>query len=97
MMLKYRDFVPQQLAPPGIFRPGEYENFDEAVAAVNHWMGSSGIKLLSIETVVLPNIWSRYEQGTSDASLGTSGEDPSHWHQFIRCWYLEESTGSAAG
>jgi hypothetical protein len=88
-MLKYRDFVPQQVSPPGFLRPGEYETFDDALRAANEWLQSHQIKLLGIETVVLPNIWSRYEQGTADASLGISGEDPSHWHQFIRCWYQE--------
>ena len=43
--------------------------------------------VLNVETVVLPNIWSPYEEGSADVALGTSGEMPSHWHQFIRCWY----------
>jgi len=38
---------------------------------------------------VLPNIFSRYEEGSRDTSLGTSGESPSFWHQFIRVWYEE--------
>ena len=28
---------------------------------------------------------------TNDASLGTSGESPSHWHQFVRIWYQESA------
>lgn len=89
LTLKFRDFVPRQLRAPGVFSGGEYESLDEALAAANKWLAESNVKLVSIETVVLPNIWSRYEQGTADASLGISGEDPSHWHQFIRCWYTE--------
>jgi hypothetical protein len=88
-MLKFRDFVPQQVASPGFLRPGEYESIDDALRAANEWLATHPVKLLNIETVVLPNIWSRYEQGSVDASLGISGEDPSHWHQFIRCWYEE--------
>ena len=88
-MLKYRDFVPKQIAAPGIFKPGEHETFDDAVLAANDWIESSPIKLIGLETVVLPNIWSKWEEGSSDASIGTSGDSPSRWHQFLRCWYEE--------
>ena len=88
-MLQFKDFVPKQINPPGIFSPGEYEDIEDAMRAANEWLAESHAKLINVETVVLPNIWSRYEQGTTDPSLGISGEDPSHWHQFIRCWYLD--------
>ena len=88
-MLQYKDFVPKQISAPGIFKPGEHESFDKAVAAANAWIESSPIKLICIETVVLPNIWSKWEEGSTDASIGTSGEAPSRWHQFLRCWYEE--------
>ena len=87
-MLKYKDFVPRQLKAPGVFDQGEHESFDHAVEAANQWISSNSIQLISLETVVLPNIWSRWEEGSSDASIGT-GEAPSRWHQFLRCWYRE--------
>ena len=86
-MLRYRDFVPRMLEAPGLFKSGEYESFDDALAAANQWLQEIGIRLHHIETVVLPNIWSRWEEGSNDVAIGTSGEMPSHWHQFIRCWY----------
>jgi hypothetical protein len=89
-MLKYRDFVPKQIIAPGLFKPGEHESFEAAVDAVNQWLRETTVTLVSIETVVLPNIWSQWEQGSQDASLGTSGEAVSHWHQFIRCWYRDD-------
>ena len=88
-MLKYKDFVPRQLSAPGLFKEGEFENFDDAVAAANRWLADSQVKLVKLETVVLPNIWSRWEEGSVDASIGTSGDSPSRWHQFLRCWYQE--------
>ncbi len=88
-MLKYKDFVPKMLSEPGIFKAGDYETFDEAVTAANQWIAASNVSLINIETVVLPNIWSRWEEGSNDASLGTSSESPSRWHQFLRCWYQE--------
>ena len=86
-MLRYKDFVPKQIAAPGIFDAGEHESFDAAVIAANKWLSESDVKLISIETVVLPNIWSKWEEGSGDASIGTSGDSPSRWHQFLRCWY----------
>ncbi len=88
-MLRYRDFVPKQISEPGIFKQGEHETFDDAVLAANQWIEESKVKLINLETVVLPNIWSRWEHGSNDASLGTSGESPSRWHQVLRVWYQE--------
>ncbi|HUG70030.1 MAG TPA: hypothetical protein VMM76_19925 [Pirellulaceae bacterium] len=89
-MIQFRDFVPEMLAAPGLFKAGEYESMDAALAAANSWINEYEIKIVNIETVVLPNIWSRYEEGTTDVALGTSGEMPSHWHQFVRVWYQTE-------
>ena len=89
-MLQYKDFVPKQISAPGIFHAGEHESFDEAVLAANQWLKNSQVKLVYLETVVLPNIWSKWEEGSADASIGISGESPSLWHQFLRCWYEEE-------
>lgn len=86
-MLLFRDFVPRMKAAPGLFREGEFESFQDALTAVNQWIAKEKIKLINLETVVLPNIWSKFEEGSSDTALGTSGDSPSRWHQFIRCWY----------
>ena len=88
-MIRFRDFVPKMLAEPGLFKLGEYESLDAALDAANDWIQESSIRVINLETVVLPNIWSRWEEGSQDVALGTSGEMKSHWHQFIRCWYEE--------
>ena len=87
-MLRHRDFVPQMTMTPGFIRPAEYESLEEAVEALNAWLETSEVKLVSVETVVLPNIWSPFEEGSEDTSLGMR-DTSNHWHQFIRCWYLE--------
>lgn len=89
LMLKYRDFVPRQIEAPGFLKAGQHESFDDAVAAANQWLTENEVMLVKLETVVLPNIWSRWEEGSTDASIGTSGDNPSHWHQFLRIWYQE--------
>ena len=90
MALKYKDFVPKQISAPAIFKTGEHETFEDAVLGLNRWLAISKVNVINIETVVLPNIWSPHEEGSGDASIGTSGSAPSHWHQFVRCWYHEK-------
>ncbi len=86
-MIKFKDFVPEMIAQPGLFREGTYESLEIAVEAANDWIKEYDIRVINVETVVLPNIWSRYEEGSADVALGTSGDSPSRWHQFIRVWY----------
>ncbi len=86
-MIAFKDFVPKMITEPRLFKAGVYESFDDALNAANDWIDESAITVINVETVVLPNIWSRFEEGPTDVALGTSGEMPSHWHQFIRCWY----------
>lgn len=86
-MLLFKDFVPRQLKSPGFFKDASYESFDAAVQAAGAWLNSSGVELVQLETVVLPNIWSDNEEGSADPALRTAGELSSQWHQFVRCWY----------
>ena len=89
-MLKHKDFVPKEIKAPGLFDHGEHESFDAAIEACNRWLAESKVRLISLETVVLPNIWSKWEEGSKDASIGTSGDFVSRWHQFLRCWYQDD-------
>ena len=91
-MIKCEDFVPKMLSQPGLFKEGEYETFEDAVVAANAWVKENNVKVVNFETVVLPNIWRRYEEGSTDVSLGTSGDMVSRWHQFIRVWYEVDTT-----
>jgi hypothetical protein len=87
-MIAYRDFVPRVTGKGGFLNLAKtYESFDHAVAAANEWIAESSVKVIHVETVVLPNIWSPHEEGTRDAALVTQGEWPAEWHQFVRVWY----------
>ena len=94
-MLQFKDFVPKMLNPPRIFKAGKYESFETAMEAANVWIAKHNINVVNVETVVLPNIWSRFEEGPQDVSLGTSGDMASHWHQFIRIWYQNGDSGES--
>lgn len=85
--LQYIDFVPRQVKAPGLITEGLYENFDAAVNAANRWLAENPVQLLQVETVVMPNLWNDWEEGTKDGSISTSGDAPSRWHQFLRVWY----------
>jgi hypothetical protein len=86
-MIKYQDFAPQMLTPPGFLKLATYEPLQVAVDAANLWIKEHEVRVFNIETLLLPNIWSRYEEGSSDPALGTSGESPTQWHQVVRVWY----------
>ncbi len=86
-MISFKDFVPRMTDTPGLLKPAEFESFELAVEAANLWIKETGVELVQLETVVLPNIWSHYEEGSADSSLGIPLGSPSHWNQFLRCWY----------
>ena len=83
-MLMYRDFVPRQIqdgAPEGT----RYESFEKAVHAAREFLEGDKIELVQIETVVLPNIHRRVEEGSNDPSVEAGGG--ATWHQFVRVWF----------
>ncbi|MGH7201021.1 MAG: hypothetical protein ACREJB_10485 [Planctomycetaceae bacterium] len=87
--MRYKDFVPQMRSAGGLFQQAEFDSFDAAAEAAGNWITNKGVRLLHIETVVLPNIHNPYEQGSSDPALRTRGDFLSNWHQFVRVWYEE--------
>ena len=89
-MIAFRDFVPPQLQPPGFFTMGQYALIDQVVQTANDWIRQEGVKVLNVETVVLPNMNTAGEEGTGDAMVRTSGDTASFWYQFVRVWYSAE-------
>lgn len=89
-MIRYRDFAPRR-TPGGLLHADRYESFDTAVAAANAWITDAKADVVSLETVVLPNIWSKREEGTTDGSVETEQAMTAvnEWNQFLRVWYRE--------
>jgi len=87
-MIQYRDFAPARVSG-GLLHGDHYETFDHAVAAADAWIAEQQITLITMETVVLPNIWSHEEEGTSDGRVETAEAMTSvnAWYQFVRVWY----------
>ena len=60
MTLEYKDFYPPAVKNKVI--PTKYENFPEVVAHANEWIRSSGVTVLNVETVLLPNLRKRHPE-----------------------------------
>ena len=86
-MFKYHDFEPLELSPGGFLKASVFENFDDCLREANKWITENQIEVTNIETVVLPNIHSSQEEGSTDGELRTSGDMSSYWYQVIRVWY----------
>jgi hypothetical protein len=89
MAIAYRDFTAPQTKRGGVFSWADWANFSEAVAEANRWIAASGVRILNVETVVMPGIFKSDEQGTEDTAVLAGGEATSQWHQFVRVWYEE--------
>ena len=88
-MIKHVDFTPKVTKKGGIFKSAQIESFQDVVDEMNEWSGQNSPNIISIETVVLPNIHESDEDGSEDTMLGTGRESSSHWYQLIRVWYKD--------
>ena len=87
MSLLFIDFVPEK-AKGTLFKSGKVQKLEEVLEEANHWISENpGIKLINVETLLLPNIHDREEEGSTDTELWTGGDTSSHWYQLIRVWY----------
>ncbi len=89
-MINYHDFAPQRISG-GLLHSDRYETFELAVAAANAWITENAIDVVTVETVVLPNIESDKGDGTSDARVETAEAMTTinQWYQFVRVWHRE--------
>lgn len=87
LMIGFKDFTPECTKESTFFSTAEYEKFGAAVAAANEWIRTNAIKVINVETVVLPNMWSECEEGTEDPNLLTG--QGAQWHQFVRVWFSD--------
>ncbi|MGI4791195.1 MAG: hypothetical protein ACRYFS_20390 [Janthinobacterium lividum] len=89
-MIAFKDFAPQQTAPGSLLSLPVYEMFDSAVEAANAWVVQESVRVLNVETVVLPNLWHPGKKGTGDPLLRVNSDLPVDWYQLVRVWYQPE-------
>ena len=83
MSIAYKDFFPTVLKS-GFFST-EHEALPATVSRAGQWIRGAGVRVINVETVVLPNIKTAEE--ASNVGIRTSGELGSHWYQVVRVWY----------
>jgi len=83
MAIAFKDFFPVVLRSG--FLSNEYEKFPALVDRANGWIASSGVQVLNVETLVLPNVSD--EDDAQNTNIRTSGEMSSYWRQILRVWY----------
>jgi hypothetical protein len=89
MKIEVIDFVPEK-AKGSLFKSGETQKFEAILNQVNEWIASNDVKIVNLETIVLPNIHEAEEEGSFDTELFTGGETHSQWYQLIRVWYRQK-------
>lgn len=80
MFLCCKDFFPIVIKQ-GLLS-NDYEDLSVTIKRASEWVEESGVRVLNVETVVLPSI-----KGVEDASKARITEWTSEWYQFIRVWY----------
>jgi len=71
-------------------RAAQYEALTQTAQAVSQWVKERGVRVISIETLLLPNL-GEGEFASHATGIRTSGDVSSYWHQVVRVWYeLEE-------
>jgi hypothetical protein len=82
MILQYKDFSPSAVEHK-VFST-EYESFSEVVALANEWIRDSGVTVLNVETVVLPNL---QEAKNTAQVMKTTGQSGCYLFQVLRVWH----------
>ena len=92
--MTFKDFVPKRMANAGVVKflglslpTDTFESFEDCVRAAGQWIETNKVDVISVETVVLPNIYAPHEEGPTDPALGVRGDFPAFWYQFVRVWH----------
>lgn len=86
-MIQFQDFLPNATGSGGFLGLGTtYETIDETVKRANAWIAQYNVRVLNVETLVLPNL-DREKTGTITPRMWTGGDTHSDWYQAIRVWY----------
>lgn len=92
MGFAFRDFIPhfvEKQTQGMIFSHTEklYDSLAAAVEEANRWITTNEIRVINLETVLIPSVTNLYEQASSTARFRVNGEGISIYYQFVRVWY----------
>jgi len=90
-LIAFRDFVPKQTGSEpallGLLQAPVFEELPQVLSRANRWIARKGVRVLNVETVLLPNV---AVQQTEQITM-TTNQTVDRWRQFIRVWYLKSS------
>lgn len=92
-MIAFQDFAPKQVTQNVGPLASQWEPFDQAVVAANGWITTNCVAVISIETLLLPNIWNTTARGTLESRMHTASDMAIHWYQVVRVWFDPEQSG----
>ena len=90
MTLQYKDFSPSAVEHKVLST--EYENFPEVVAHANEWIRNSGVTVLNVETVLLPNLQNLKDTLQVIQSVSGTVMNSSYLFQVVRVWYDSDNS-----
>jgi hypothetical protein len=93
MALAFRDFSPHLLSAPRRGVATQWEPLTGVVARANQWLDSAGLRVVNIETLLLPVS----KHATPNPAAGSNLErwDEDHlWLQVVRVWHEAPSAGA---
>jgi hypothetical protein len=87
-MIEFKDFVPELLEEAGFLGEPKFQSFQQTVDACNGWLEANPeLRVVHIETVVLPNVHHRFEEGSQDVNIREDEDYTTPWNQFVRVWF----------
>lgn len=84
MRIARRDFIPN-VVEARIVRDDKLETVEDLIQRANRWIASSGVRVIDVETVLLPHETS--ESGAQEPGINISGTLGGQFKQSIRVWY----------
>ncbi len=86
MALAFHDFTPRQVAPARRGSPAQWEPVAAVVQRASQWLEMSGLRAISIETLLLP--LGKNAQPISATTGSHERWDEDHlWVQVVRVWH----------
>ena len=84
-MIQFKDFVPE--IKKRIIFSNDIEDLNVSLERMNDWIRKNEqYEIINVETVVLPNMHGKNEEGSTDPELHFAEFKPV-WYQFFRVWY----------
>ena len=84
--IAFRDFRPAMLDAGGLVASPTFEPLETAIEAANAWIRKSGVAVINVETVLVPNLTLLTDTTTAEAPMFRVNQE-AFWYQVVRVWY----------